>query len=68
MNFFNSYFMGIMMYLLNEILFVSNILQLFQFEPIFTAAEIQAKKDLAGTSALVFDNLLHHRFYVQPAQ
>ena len=28
----------------NEILFVGDILQLLQFEPIFTAAEIQAKK------------------------
>ena len=35
----------------NEIHFVGDILQPFQFEPIFTAAEIQAKKDIAGTSA-----------------
>ena len=28
----------------NEILFVGDILQLFQFEPVFTAAEIQAKR------------------------
>ena len=28
----------------NETLLVGNILQVFQFEPIFTAAEIQAKK------------------------
>ena len=28
----------------NEIVFVDDILQPFQFEPIFTAAEIQAKK------------------------
>ena len=28
----------------NEIPFVSNIKQLFQFKPVFTAAEIQAKK------------------------
>ena len=28
----------------NEIPFVSNILRPFQFEPVFTAAEIQAKK------------------------
>ena len=34
----------------NEILFVGNTMQPFQFEPIFTAAVIQAEKDLAGTS------------------
>ena len=28
----------------NQILFVGNIMQPFQFEPVFTAAEIQAKK------------------------
>ena len=28
---------------LNEILFVGNTMQPFQFEPVFTAAEIQAK-------------------------
>ena len=28
----------------NEILFVSNILQPFQFEPVFTAVEIQATR------------------------
>ena len=31
----------------NEIPFAGNILQLFQFEPIFTATEIQDKNDLA---------------------
>ena len=31
--------------------FVGNIQQLFQFVPVFTATEIQAKEDLAGTSA-----------------
>ena len=35
----------------NEITYVGNIMQPFQFEPIFTTAEIQQKKDLAGTSA-----------------
>ena len=45
----------------NEILSEGNILQLCQFKPIFTAAEILAKKDLVGTSAIVFDRLLHHR-------
>ena len=45
----------------NEILFVDDILQPFQFEPVFTPAKIQAEKDLAGTSAIVFDWLLHHR-------
>ena len=35
----------------NEIPFVGNIMKPLQFEPIFTAAEIQAEKDLAGTSA-----------------
>ena len=35
----------------NEMPTVGDILQLFQFEPVFTAAEIQAKKDLTGTSA-----------------
>ena len=28
----------------NEIPFIGNIMQPFQFEPVFTAAEIQAKK------------------------
>ena len=32
-------------------LFVGDILQSFQFELNFTAAKIQAKKDLAGTNA-----------------
>ena len=45
---------------INEIQFVDDILQPFQFEPVFTAAEIQSKNDLAGTSA-VFDRLLRHR-------
>ena len=45
----------------NEILFVGNILQPFQFEPIFIQAVIQAEKDLAGPSVVVFDWLLHHR-------
>ena len=36
---------------IDEIQLVGNILHPFQFEAIFTAAEIQAKKDLAGTSA-----------------
>ena len=36
----------------NEILFVGDIFQRFQFESVFTAAEIQAKNDFAGTSAL----------------
>ena len=31
----------------NELLFVGDILQLFQFEPVSTAAEIQTKKDMA---------------------
>ena len=35
----------------NEILFMGNIRQLFQFEPVFTVAEIQVKQDLVGTSA-----------------
>ena len=35
----------------NEIPFVSDILQPFQFELVFTAAELQANKDLSGTSA-----------------
>ena len=35
----------------NEIPFVGNILQTFQFEPVYTATELQAKEDLAGTSA-----------------
>ena len=34
--------------------FVSDILQPIQFEPVFTAAEIQTKKDLVATSAIVF--------------
>ena len=34
----------------NEILFVGDILQPFQFEPIFITAEIQDKKDLTSTS------------------
>ena len=42
----------------NEIPFVGDILQLFQFELVFTAAEIQAKEDLAGTSVIVFDLIL----------
>ena len=33
-----------------EIPFVGNILQPFQNEPVFTAAEIQANKGLSGTS------------------
>ena len=44
----------------NEILIVVDILQPFQFEPFFTAAEIQdLKKDLVGTSVigLLFDRL-----------
>ena len=44
----------------NEMPTVGDILQLFQFEPVFIAAEIQAKKDLSGTSATVFYFLLHH--------
>ena len=44
----------------NEIPFVGEILQPFLFEPILTAAAIQAKKDLRGTS-VVFDRLLRHR-------
>ena len=40
----------------NEIQFVGDILQPFQFEPIFTAAEIQAKNNLATTSVIVFDS------------
>ena len=39
----------------NEIPFVDDVLQSFQFEPVFIAAEIQA-----GTSAIVFDRLLRH--------
>ena len=35
----------------NEIPFVGNILQLFQFEPFFTTAELYCK----------IDQLLHHR-------
>ena len=35
----------------NEIPFVGNILQPFQFESIFTDTEIQAKTDLADNSA-----------------
>ena len=35
----------------NETPFENNMLQLFQFQPVFTAAEIQAKRDVAGTSA-----------------
>ena len=35
----------------NGIPFVGDILQPFHGEPVFTAAEIQAKTDLAGTSA-----------------
>ena len=46
--------------LANEIPFVGDILQPFQFEPIFTAAEIQAKMDVVGTIATVFDWLLIH--------
>ena len=34
-----------------EIPFVGNIMKSLQFKPIFTAAEIQAEKDLPGTSA-----------------
>ena len=34
----------------NEIPFVGNILQLFQFETVFTAVEIQDKKYQSGTS------------------
>ena len=37
--------------LANEILFVGDILQPFQFEPVFTATEIENNKDLSGTSA-----------------
>ena len=44
----------------NEIPFVGDILQPFQFEPVFTVAEIPAKKDIAGTSATAFDWLLIH--------
>ena len=44
----------------NEIPIVGDILQPFQFELIFTSAEIQAKNYLAGTSAIVFDWLLYH--------
>ena len=36
----------------NEITFVSNILQSFEVELSFTAAEIQTQKDLAGTTAI----------------
>ena len=32
---------------------MGDILQLFHSEPIYTAAEIPAKKDLDGTSAIV---------------
>ena len=35
----------------NEVLFDGYIPQPFQFELVFTATEIQAKKHLAGTSA-----------------
>ena len=35
----------------NKIIFVGDILQLFPFEPLFTAAEIQNNKDVAGTNA-----------------
>ena len=45
----------------NELLFVGDILQPFQFEPVFTSPEIQAKKDLAGTSASDSDRLLYQR-------
>ena len=34
----------------NETLFVGGILKPFQLEPVFTVAEIQSKKDLAGTN------------------
>ena len=44
----------------NEIQFVGDILQPFQFELVFTAAELQAKKDIACTSVIVFDRLLRH--------
>ena len=44
----------------NELPFVGDILQSFQFEPLFAAAKIQAKKNLSGTST-VFDWLLSYR-------
>ena len=34
----------------NEIPFVGNIVQSFQFEPVFTVTEMQAEKYLAGSS------------------
>ena len=37
--------------LANKIPFVDDILQPFQFVPVSTAIQIQAKQDLAGTSA-----------------
>ena len=39
-----------MMEFANEILFVSHILFLSQCEPVFTAAKMQAEKDLVGTN------------------
>ena len=45
----------------NEMSFVDDILQPFQFEPVLTIAEIQVKRYLAGTCAIVFKSLLHHR-------
>ena len=43
----------------NETPFVGDDKQTFQFEDIFTAAEIQTKKDLAGTSVIVSEVALH---------
>ena len=51
----------------NEILFVGNILQPFQFETIFTAAEIQAKKDLIGTTEKSLPSLDVTELDAQPA-
>ena len=45
----------------NEMSFVDDILQPFQFEPVLTIAEIQVKRDLTGTCAIFFKSLLHHR-------
>ena len=50
----------------DEIQFVCTILQPFQLELVFTSAEIQAKTDLAGTSAQSLTSSYVTEFDAQP--